>query len=80
MKASDHGWVDPNPSSNRTYNYVEYNGQIPFTFKAYVDRDFSEEYDGSVIELGDAYENDGIFVEAKHGAGDGLEEHIMHLR
>ena len=80
LKASDHGWVDPNPRSNRTYNYVEAEAQIPFTFTAYNDPQFSDEYDGSVIELDDEFENNGLYIEAKHEAGDEFQSHILHLR
>ena len=82
LKASDNGWIDPNPESSRDYNWFEYDGDIPFIFKAFVDEEFSEEYDGGVIELDDESRNNGLFVEAKHYASDvsELESHIMHLR
>ena len=82
LKASDNGWIDPNPESNRDYDWFEYDGDIPFSLTAFIDQEFSEEYKGGVIELDDESRNNGLFVEAKHYASDvsELESHIMHLR
>ncbi|CAG5105225.1 Oidioi.mRNA.OKI2018_I69.chr1.g1938.t1.cds [Oikopleura dioica] len=80
LKASDYGWVDPNPQSNRAYNYTESEAQIPFTFTAYNDRQFSDEYDGSIIELDDEFEYNGLYIEAEHEATGEFQSHIMHLR
>ena len=72
--------MDPNPESSRKYTYEEVTENIPFEFNAYYDREFSNKYEGELVEIDEDKIQDGLYVEAKHGASNVLESHIMHLR
>ncbi|CBY43116.1 unnamed protein product, partial [Oikopleura dioica] len=80
IKASDNGWIDPNPESNRKYTYQEVEDEIPFEFNAYYDSQFSNKYEDELVEIDEDKIQDGLYIEAKHSASDVLKSHIMHLR
>ena len=44
MKASDHKYLDPNPESQIIYSYTEYEGDIPFEMKSFLDNKFTQDF------------------------------------
>ena len=76
----DSGW-DLGTGGRPPYEHIVDDTEIPFEFGLYIDREFSQKWNGQPIDLSEDSEFTNLYVQIEHGlsSGDELGNHLLHI-